>query len=986
MKRTGSKFVYIIGSAVIGVIAIISVLLGLFLSGAIDARSVKLVFETSSAENVYDGTELTCDEWKLLDGELKDGHTAEVLVTGKQRDVGSSENTFSVVIKDKNDADVTSDYEIEKKCGSLTVAARPITLTASSASKVYDGTPLTEDFYTVSEGALLETHTIEVVTRGEIIDAGEADNNIQTVQIFDENGKEITFNYAVTTFSGKLLVEKRPIAVSSGSYEKVYDGLPLVGDVEDCEMVSIEQLLDGHTWEATLCGTQTEAGSSSNKIADVVIMNGEENVTRNYEISYKEGTLKVKPRAISLLSGSASKAYDGTPLTYDYYELTSINQLLDGHSIEVVVSGTRTEVGSSENIITDVQITSGDDRDVTSNYAISCYYGELIVIGATSGDAIGGDESGKGGNMSGASGEGGAGGSLGSGSGEVDLEKVVAKIYAEYKETFYLRSHSYGEYTGQGFSPAVEYGEYLDAPYGMSYLTGLTVKGNGGTTRRLRVEVLESAIGYILPYYLSMDDLYYAIQGAESYNAGSVDFEYSMYYYPYSYQQNGALSSVRLGEYAEAEEAYRNFVYENYLSLPSTLGTRSYMQQLIKQQSWSATDVNIIKKVASFIQNSATYNMEYDTAMDRETDVVVAFLSRYKEGVCRHYAAAATALFRTLGIPARYTVGYCVDAKANDYTDVKVKNGHAWVEVYLNGIGWVHVEVTGGGNGNGSNGGGNTGGGSNGGNMGGGGGDIEENKSYIATAKSLDKIYDGTPLYAVNEVILNKDLKALIKAKKYTYQVVVSGSRTEVGKSSCSIQKFILLDADGNDVTYKYNVTKKPGMLQVYRYEAKIVTLGATKVYDGTPLTSSLYETIDFRPGHTVSMNFTGTQTNAGSSYNLGKAKVTDARGKDISEEYKITYSYGKLIVTPRYIKIQSGSMTQTYNKDNPTTLTCYDCKLVDSFTVENHSLQVSYTGSQTYIGESDNTFTIKIYDENGQDVTRNYSIDYIYGKLSVLP
>ena len=39
--------------------------------------------------------------------------------------------------------------------------------------------------------------------------------------------------------------------------------------------------------------------------------------------------------------------------------------------------------------------------------------------------------------------------------------------------------------------------------------------------------------------------------------------------------------------------------------------------------------------------------------MDDEADVVVAFLTKYKEGICQHYASAATLLFRELGIPAR---------------------------------------------------------------------------------------------------------------------------------------------------------------------------------------------------------------------------------------------------------------------------------------------------------------------------------------------
>ena len=74
----------------------------------------------------------------------------------------------------------------------------------------------------------------------------------------------------------------------------------------------------------------------------------------------------------------------------------------------------------------------------------------------------------------------------------------------------------------------------------------------------------------------------------------------------------------------------------------------------------------IIKKVAEYIQNSATYNLYYDHALDRSADIAIAFLSQYKEGICQHYATAATMLFRALGIPARFTVGYMASVTAGE--------------------------------------------------------------------------------------------------------------------------------------------------------------------------------------------------------------------------------------------------------------------------------------------------------------------------------
>ena len=75
--------------------------------------------------------------------------------------------------------------------------------------------------------------------------------------------------------------------------------------------------------------------------------------------------------------------------------------------------------------------------------------------------------------------------------------------------------------------------------------------------------------------------------------------------------------------------------------------------------------------------------------------MVTYFLTEHKRGVCRHFAAAATMMFRALGIPARYTIGFMVNIEAN----VKLEysgDGHAWTEIYMENYGWIPLEVTGG--------------------------------------------------------------------------------------------------------------------------------------------------------------------------------------------------------------------------------------------------------------------------------------------------
>ena len=70
------------------------------------------------------------------------------------------------------------------------------------------------------------------------------------------------------------------------------------------------------------------------------------------------------------------------------------------------------------------------------------------------------------------------------------------------------------------------------------------------------------------------------------------------------------------------------------------------------------------------------------------------FLLESRQGYCVHFATAATALLRAMGIPARYAEGYAVPAGEEGWVDVPDFNAHAWVEVYFGGAGWIPFEVT----------------------------------------------------------------------------------------------------------------------------------------------------------------------------------------------------------------------------------------------------------------------------------------------------
>ncbi|MFH1445984.1 MAG: transglutaminase-like domain-containing protein, partial [Chloroflexota bacterium] len=92
-------------------------------------------------------------------------------------------------------------------------------------------------------------------------------------------------------------------------------------------------------------------------------------------------------------------------------------------------------------------------------------------------------------------------------------------------------------------------------------------------------------------------------------------------------------------------------------------------------------------------------NIEYSEtfpALPQWKDPLESFLFTYKSGFCNYYASAEVLMLRSLGIPARFAVGYAQGEfnKSEGLYTVRQKDSHAWPEVYFNDYGWVEFEPT----------------------------------------------------------------------------------------------------------------------------------------------------------------------------------------------------------------------------------------------------------------------------------------------------
>lgn len=757
--------------------------------------------------------------------------------------------------------------------------------------------------------------------------------------------------------TGVISVNTNRIVIKSESAQAVYSGVPLT--CEEWQIIS-GGLEDGHTVDVSFSGVQTYAGESRNMFYVTIRDSFGADVTSTYDLVLEYGTLKVMPKPIKIISGSAQKMYDGEPLTCPDWSYYPLNAIPGNGSITVDVVGSITEVGVTANSIGWVAIYNDTGKDITSNYEITFEYGFLTVLGE---GMLGG--------------LGGLAGMI-NGDGMLDLSGMICgnelsndgedvvcyQVYNQVDDTIYLKLKSFGDYTGRSWGDAIEYDNLIGLEFSADYLTGTAIDK---TFSSVTIRSLNGQ--YALPYYMRRTyTSEYDVQSSDVMYKGNTDEDYTVYYAQFDpaakYKADNTL--------VDYEREYRNFVYGQYLYTDAD--TAKFMQSIISEQGFSGQKIDTVYAVAKYIQNSATYNLKYDRELDNQENIAIAFLRDYKEGICQHYATAATLLYRTMGIPARYTVGFMGETVSGEWVDITAKSAHAWVEVYLDGIGWIMVEVTGG-NGGGGGGGGN-----------GGGGNDQQQKITIKPMNA-DKQYDGTPLLPTGEISGFDSYYA----KGYSIDVTVIGSQLDYGKGQSKITKYVIYDPDGKDVTSQFDVTLRAGILHVYAEVLLFTSNGATKTYDGTALSTDI-NTCNIVGGNFV---FGGEElelTPSASIIDVG-TKVADFKvkitldGQDITDYYKIVKNCGLLTVGHRQITVKADDAQKVYD-GTPLVSESYSItdgeivkgQFISSCTIKVEQERIGVGRSQCIPSD------VVILDEQGNDVTKNYTIKYEEGTLRVLP
>ena len=280
MKKTQKPGYLVIGSIIIGIVAILMIYFVLIASGVIQTSKNHIVITTESAEKLYDGETLTADGWSLAHGELLAGHEIRADVLGSQTEVGTSDNIISLTILDSQGADVTDKYNIEYELGTLSVKGKRLVFNVFSWDKYYDGEPLraADDGWEFLEGELLSGHTISAHATGEITNIGTIPVEFM-VSVIDEQGLDVTSSYDLVVNEAILVVAPRLLTVMVPQSDLLEEG---GGELENVAFVS-GALLPGHT--AHYKPMYSNAGELSFETLFIYVLDENENdVTSYYQI------------------------------------------------------------------------------------------------------------------------------------------------------------------------------------------------------------------------------------------------------------------------------------------------------------------------------------------------------------------------------------------------------------------------------------------------------------------------------------------------------------------------------------------------------------------------------------------------------------------------------------------------------------------------------------------------------------------------------
>ncbi len=924
-------------------------------------------------------------------------------------------NAASIRILSSDGLDVTDYYELNTLVTSISITPRTLDVTVETATHTYDNQKFSYDKYEISGGSLAENDTLQATFEKWLIDAGTLANE-PTLRVFNKNGQDVTHHYRINGKIGNLVVEKRPLVIVTGT------AAPVLYDASEHSHRSFAlcadtPLITGHRLEIVTATDVINAGTYENVLTFRVVDEDGNDRSDNYSLLVSFGTLEIKKRAVSVSTPSESWIYDGQT---HVLALASVSGLLSDHTYDIENAPSITDAGSAINALT-IRIRHGDD-DVTDNYAPQYTYGELRII------------------------------------------KRPITLKPDDASFVYDAAPHTGEMPVVAESspnPLVD-GHELSAT-----VTGSRTEIGSAHTRLLSYRISDGTRDVTTNYEVAVQEGRVTITPRPIRivitNAGKIYDGIPLHSAAFTVEavspltfalaQGHQISTVMTGgaqtDVGSSENAFLSCrildgerdVTHNYapqgiagilkvdprpITVSSGSATKPYDgTPLVCHDTITVIDGSLAP--GQHLDMSATgeitdpgkipNTIEGTVRNAQNRDVGTNYLITLEPGTLE-ILPPPVILVTTGSAEAAYTgdpltcemisyqllsgvlleghqilltstgsqteIGKSLNTFDISITDAQGKDAKRFYKIEEE-LGMLVVYDPSPDD----------------------DGDLPDKPVIKITATYQSKVFDGTPLYAENEIEVCPILTELL-LQNYTYRVRVSGSQTAVGRGVSEIIEFVLYDPTGKDVTDDYDIIRNPGELEVFDRSTKLISVylyQRQKYYDGTPLTyeSEDFEVLDLEDGLQLDLTLHISLTEVGqltlNDINSNFAQHAEYRvlcdGTDVSDLYRVVFvlpqgmpdTYIPIRVQQRPLELTTKSAEKLFDG---TALTSPGYSISMGSLLSGHHIAAFFVqGEQLQVGESIcevDPQSVIILDSEGNDVTQNYSITSKPGTLTVLP
>ncbi|WP_158574290.1 DUF7507 domain-containing protein [Dorea sp. AF36-15AT] len=945
-------------------------------------RAVTLT--SATAEKPYDGQPL--ENHKVTvggDGFATGEGAASYNVTGSQTVAGESDNTFEGYTLNENT--LADNYTITTAAGKLKVTPVTdkvtVTVKEHSGSGTYDGTEKTVagyDIVSISNPLYTEndfTFSGEATVKG--TDAGTYNMELKPEDFTNKSANFTNVEFVIE--DGTLVIAKKTVTLTSASDSKPYDGNALTND-----KVTAEGFVgnDGATYNVT--GTITDVGEKVNEFTYTL---NEGTNKDNYEITTVFGKLVITPNAdqvvVTIKENSETVTYDGEEHTVTGYTVTNISSTLyTENDFEFVGADTAKEVKGTNAGTYDMNLKASDFQNKNeqfSNVKFVIVDGKLNIskrsVTLTSASASR-PYNGKAltNNTVTVSGEGFANGE----GAKYDVTGTITNV-GKVDNTF---TYNLNEGTNKD-------NYEITKNTGKLEITSVTTEVTVTITGNIKTDTYDGTEKTAKGYEVSIDNELYTKQ----------DFSFDGEAIAKRTNAGTTMMGLKESNFANASKNFTNVKFvvidgkvaidKRNVTLTSATDSKQYdgkplakkevtvggdgfagMEGATYDVTGSQTKVGSSNNTFIYVLNKNTNADNYNITTHEGTLTVTNRDAKYNvtlvansntgniyDGSEKSATGIQTDEFEIDGVKYKVSGYQTSDPTATDagtYDNV-ITGTYKVMDPEGNDVTDQFAVAT-------QN------------------GKLEIAKRKVTLTSATDsKQYDGTPL-TKKEVTVTGDGFATGEGATYN----VTGSQTAVGSSKNTFSYKL----NDNTKADNYEIKEELGTLTVndraVKYEITVAANSDTVLYDGNEHTvEGLKENTFTLDGvkYTVSgltAKATGTDVDEYTSEIKGTAVVTDEAGNDVTKQFIVHKTDGKLIINQRKVTLTSASDEKKYD-GKP--LTNGEITVGGDGFATGEGASYDVTGSQTIVGSSDNEFT---YTLNANTKAKNYNITTHKGTLTV--